>query len=261
MKKYISIVLFLLTMGTSSFAQTYAADFTATDCNAVSHTLFTELNNGKIVVLVWIMPCAACISDAIAAYDAVQSFALSHPGKVKMYLIDDVGNASCATLSAWASTNGVAPDAIFDNAGNLINEADYGGGGMPHVVVAGGIDHKIFFNVKDGSNNEIPITNAINEAINPTGITEANQIIKDLQLFPTPAYDKLTLDYTMNTSLEVKFSITNIQGSVIKSISLPKQNAGSHTMNIDLTSTQDGVYFLELNAGGKKQVRKFTIAH
>lgn len=261
MKKYLLIALFLLVGRLTSVGQTYATDFTAIDCNSVSHTLFTELNNGKIIVLVWIMPCAACISDAIAAYDAVQSFAISHPGKVKMYLIDDVGNASCATLSAWASTNGVTPDAIFDNAGNLINEADYGGGGMPHVVVAGGVDHKIFFNVKDGSNNEIPITNAINQAINPTGINESNQSIKDLQLFPSPANDKLTLNYTMNTSLDVSVSITNIQGAVIKNISLPKQITGNHTVNIDLSYMKNGVYFLELNAGEKKQVRKFTIAH
>lgn len=261
MKKYLSIVLFLLTMGTTSFGQTYATDFTATDCNSVSHSLFSELNNGKIIVLVWIMPCGSCISDAIAAYDAVQSFAVSHPGKVKMYLIDDFGNASCATLGAWATTNGVTPDAIFDNVGVLINENDYGGGGMPHVVVVGGVDHKIFFNVKDGSNNQIPITNAINEAINPTGIGEANQIIENLQLFPSPANEKLTLNYNMNTSGEVKVSITNIQGAVIKGISLPKQNAGSHTMNIDLSSIGNGVYFLELNAAEKKQVSKFTIAH
>lgn len=261
MKKNILILLLVLLNGMTVFGQANATDFTATDCNSVSHNLFAELNNGKIIVLVWIMPCATCISDAIAAYDAVQSFAISHPGKVKMYLIDDVGNASCATLSAWATTNSIVPDAIFDNAGILINENDYGGGGMPHVVVVGGADHEIFFNVKDGFNNEVPITNAINQAINPTGVSETNKVSDNLTLYPNPVADNLTVSYKVNRATDVEISVINIFGTVVKSISIPGQIAGRYTMCLDIDKClSNGVYFLKLDAGAISKTHKFTIA-
>src|ERR1043165_5686641 len=108
MKHFLFTALLLLFGLSLAVAQTTATNFTATDCNATSHTLFTELDAGKIVVLVWVMPCAACISDAKAAFDAVGSFASSNPGKVVFYLSDDIGDAGCSTLNSWASTNGRA---------------------------------------------------------------------------------------------------------------------------------------------------------
>src|SRR5438067_299698 len=63
MKKILLFVSFLLINGIT-FGQTTATDFTATDCNSASQSLFTELNAGKIVVLIWVMPCSVCISDA-----------------------------------------------------------------------------------------------------------------------------------------------------------------------------------------------------
>lgn len=262
MKIHILALLFLLFGSLSVSAQTNATDFTATDCNSASHNLFTELNNGKIIVLVWVMPCASCISDGIAAYDAVQSFAVSHPGKVKYYLIDDVGNVTCATLSAWATTNGITPDAAFDNVGVLINENDYGGGGMPHVVVVGGTDHKIFLNIKDGSNNEIPITNAINEAINPTGINESNENPENLQVYPNPVNNNLNYSYALSKAGDVKISIVNIFGVTVKSISLPKQAAGIYTGSVGLdASVSNGIYFLQLNTGGVNNTKHFSVIH
>ena len=44
------------------FAQTTATDFTANDCGGTSHTLFTELNAGNVIVITWVMPCSSCIT-------------------------------------------------------------------------------------------------------------------------------------------------------------------------------------------------------
>lgn len=38
------------------FSQTTATNFTVDDCNGVTHDLFTELDEGKVVIIAWVMP-------------------------------------------------------------------------------------------------------------------------------------------------------------------------------------------------------------
>ena len=79
------IIAILTTLG-FAYAQTNATDFTTDDCNGTSHTLFDELDDDKVIVIAWVMPCTPCATYAGYASNAVQSFATSHPGRVKYYL-------------------------------------------------------------------------------------------------------------------------------------------------------------------------------
>jgi hypothetical protein len=63
-----------------------ATNFTCNDCTGVSHTLFDELDAGNVIVLCWVMPCGSCIGPTLTTYNVVQSFATSHPGRVKLYI-------------------------------------------------------------------------------------------------------------------------------------------------------------------------------
>ncbi|HQI46179.1 MAG TPA: hypothetical protein PLC59_08990, partial [Bacteroidales bacterium] len=117
----ISILIFFTVF---SFAQTTAVNFICNDCKGTSHNLFTELDDGKVIVLVWVMPCATCISPSRSAYDAVQTYSSSHPGRVKFYLADDYVNTSCNTLTTWANNNGMTGATIFSNT--AVNPANYG---------------------------------------------------------------------------------------------------------------------------------------
>jgi len=82
-------------------AQTNASNWTATDCSGSTHTLFTELDNRKIVVMAWVMPCASCIDGAKAAYNAVQAFNATSAGSAVLYVIDDMGDNDCVSLNNW----------------------------------------------------------------------------------------------------------------------------------------------------------------
>ena len=263
MKKLILPLLFLLTGGITVNGQTTATDFTATDCSSTSHTLFTELDGGKVVVLVWVMPCATCISDAKAAYDAVQSFATSNPGKVLYWMSDDAGNTSCTSLNSWASTNAIGPTNLvtFGNSGNTINEANYGGTGMPHVVVMGNNTHHIFYNQKNGSNDGVAITAAINSALATTGVTNISGAGNSIQLFPNPVKDRATLNYTLDQQSVVSIDVYNIIGNKVKTIVPGIQNSGEHTIDLNFDSKPaNGIYFIKLNAGNSSQTIKFTVA-
>ncbi len=263
MKKYLLIPLILLCVFTITIGQTNATDFTATDCNGQNHNLFTDLNNGKIVVLVWVMPCSGCISDALSAHDAVQYFSATYPGKVLYYLIDDVGNTNCATLSSWAGINGIgAKTTSFSNVGTPISENDYGGSGMPHVVVIGGTDHKVFLNIKNGANNEKAIQSAITQALNVTATNEMTNELNEVSIYPTIAKDMLTVNYSLLNASIVTYNIIDQQGKILMTNSIPKQAHGKYTMTIDVSNLlNNGLYFFQLRTTGINRLIKFTVIH
>ncbi len=263
MKKiYISLLTCLLP-AISSLAQTTATDFTATDCSSVSHNLFTELNAGKVVVLVWVDPCAACISDGIASYNAVQSFAASNPGKVLFWFSDDIGNTPCSSLSSWASTNSIGPANMttFGNVGVPIDEANYGGTGMPHVVVMGGSNHHIYYNQRNGSNDGVAISNAITQALASTGVGTVTNKKSGLELYPNPCNGTININYTNTTYAPVRVGIYNPGGNLVQDIVITNQQPGTNTIQITPDPIlADGVYYIKISTQQETQTAKLIIA-
>jgi hypothetical protein len=244
MKRFITCaVLMLATLG-ALHAQTTATNWTAVDCNSNSHTLFTDLNNGKIVVMVWVMPCGSCVNGAKAAYNAAQSFATSHPGKVVYYIADDLGDATCTDLNTWITTNSIGTlsnMSVFGNAGNVINENDFGGTGMPHVVVMGGTDHKIYYNKKNSATNDLAgITGAISYGISVTSGVESINSAVSFSVSPNPAKDVISITY--KTAIKT-IRILNTAGQVVKEESFSK---GKTNPAINMSGIAAGVYTIKL---------------
>ncbi|MBI4931851.1 MAG: T9SS type A sorting domain-containing protein [Bacteroidetes bacterium] len=249
-----------LFIGATLAAQTTATNFTCNDCNSVSHTLFSELDAGKVIVMCWVMPCATCIPPASADAAAVQSFASSYPGRVKFYLVDDVGNTSCSTLTGWASTNGITTDAAFGNSGTPIKMTDYGTSGMPKTVVLGGPNHTIFYNVNgtvSSSALQTAITNALNAS---TGISEAGNI-SSFNVFPNPTGNSTEISYSLQSSSDVKAELFNLVGEKLKSVSSGNQSAGVHKITIDCTDITNGIYFVKLIANRTEQTITLSVSH
>jgi hypothetical protein len=251
----------LLILGISpAFSQSDAVNFNANDCGGTSHSLFAELVSGKVVVLVWVMPCASCINDARGAYDAAESFSTTNPGKVVYYMADDIGNTSCGTLSGWANTNGIKPNVtFFGNSGTAINENDYGGPGMPHVVVIGP-DKKIYFNVRNGSDDYNAIKDAISQALTSTGFQESAAPIKKLGLYPNPAAESLVVKYELTAFAETQYTILNSLGEIITTGQPGNLQAGKQEIHLDVSTLKNGVYCLKLRAGNSEQVVRFVVS-
>jgi hypothetical protein len=261
MKRILLVLALVASSSMFAIAQTTATNFTATDCNGNTHTLFNKLDSGKVVVLVWVMPCSMCVSDGDAAYDAAQSFATSHPGKVLYYLVDDYGNTSCSSLAAWATSSGIGATnrTIFGNAGMLIDENDYGGTGMPHVTVIGGASHTIFFNQRNGSNNGPAIQAAIQQALGTTGIQQPSNNGNEVSIYPNPASDKISVSYSLTRAGEVHLEVINVNGAVVKTLS-QKQASGQQSATIDFdVALAPGNYTLKLHSEGTSKVASFTV--
>ena len=251
MKKFY-LLLFVLYISTKILSQTTATDFTVNDCDGNSHHLFSELNNGKVVVIAWVMPCPPCATHAINAHSSVLNFETSHPNRVKYYLVDDFANTNCSAFSSWANTNGLGSTTMFSDA--AISMTDYGQIGMPKVVVAGGANHKIYFN-KNSSTQGIDA--AIIQALQATNINDDLSEI-DIELFPNPSSYFLNISYNLTSYSELTLEIFNMIGQNSMEI-INIYNANKGTYELDVSNLPIGTYFLKCNSNNISKVIKFNI--
>ena len=251
--------LFIAIIGLSApfgYAQT-ATNWTVNDCSQVPHTLFSELDAGKVVVITWVMPCGACIGPASTAATSVMS--MGNPNVV-FYLVDDYGNSSCSTIESWASSNFISATAKFSST--AINMMDYGSTGMPKtVVLGGGTCHTVYFN-QNGSFTQAALQTAIGLASTPCGIgVKENQgPALGLRAFPNPAGTHTRVQYVLSSPKEVTLEITSVLGEKVLSIPLEKQSAGEQEVEIPLTSLAAGWYMLRLHTDDETETMKVLVA-
>ena len=252
MKKTLMMITAILTTLGFAYAQTNATDFTTDDCNGTSHTLFDELDDDKVIVIAWVMPCTPCATYAGYASDAVQSFATSHPGRVKYYLADDFGNNTCSYLTGWAANYNITADAIFSDS--LLDMHDYGTIGMPKVVVLGQNTHTIYYNENNNQTTQIGVENAITLALTASvGIDEQAENDMNLTAYPNPTNGIINVEYS--SKIPVHFNVINMIGENVFS---QKTNNTKKT-TIDLSNLNKGLYFLQMTTESKTTSLKFTL--
>lgn len=248
MKSIFSSILLFVCFQNLSFAQTNAVNFTCSDCHAIPHDLFAELDSGQVVVLVWVMPCPGCVIGAQTADSVVKDFQTSHPGEVVLYIADDYANTSCLNLGTWVTNCGITNYTPFSNA--AINMADYGGAGMPKVVVFGGNQHQIFYNENGSSITKFGIDSAVSLAFSSiNSIQEKNNSSENkLSIFPNPSDKTFTLkleNFTANYSKKQKIVLKNILGQEVLTIFEGNISSTQKEIIVNTNNLPSGEYFIE----------------
>lgn len=257
-KTFTLAVLALVTSVNMTNAQTTATDFTANDCVGVPHNLFTELDAGKIIVIAWVMPCGSCAAPSLAAYNAVQSFASSNPNTVYFYLVDDVANTSCSSLTTWGNTNGMPTATKFSDA--TINMSDYGTPGMPKIVVLGGSNHTIAYNLNSGV-TQSGVQNAISDLLASLSTSEITTESKgEAIVVPNPVNGDFTVEYQMvNVQLET-IEIVNATGQVVYTTEHKAVGTGVQTVKFSAElKLEKGLYTVRISNPSEKQTTNFVV--
>ena len=243
MKKYLILISFCI-YSLVSIAQT-ATDFTVTDCSGNSYNLFSDLDDGKIVVITWTMPCGACVAGALTAYNIAQSYEANYPGKVKMLLVDDFGNTPCSAINAWGTSNGITRAVKFSDASIRMN--DYGIAGMPKTVAIAP-DRSVIFNENNGVNPD-SLQAAIDEVLTTTAIKNAPDLISNATVYPNPAVLEAIVKLDLIRSTGIKVGIYDLNGKELYIAFRGNCPSGENLLPIDLSKLSNGLYQIRIDDG------------
>lgn len=259
MKKSILPILSscLLLLGVTAHAQTTATDFNINDCSGASHHLFAELDGGKIIVAVFVMPCSGCIIPSNDVQTVVQTYAASYPGRVEMYLIDDDGLTTCTEMNTWRNANGLHIMPTFSDTS--VVQTQYGTPGMPKIVVLGGTTHHVY-----GIQNNIVdmelLKSQINEALGiPSGIAAVKNTVLKLNVFPNPATNgTATLTLSAKERAEFDIRIFDKAGRLVRTMSATAAK-GDNKFALDLAGLSAGIYTVKVTDGITADETKITV--
>ena len=246
--KNISLILisFLLTLSLPSFSQS-ATNFTALDCNGNTHSLYDELDAGKVIVLTYF---------GFPDYNAAESFSLSNPDQVLFYLIDDYANSTCQSITDWGTLNNMQNHTAFSSAD--ISMSDYGTNGMPKVVVVAGSNHAVLYNKNDTNIEYEDVVTAISNGLNSVAIDEQQQKQLNISAYPNPNTGTLAVSFFLNNNGESKLELFSVLGKKIQELDLNGCRQGENNeILLDLSMYINGTYILKLSS--ESNIQSLTI--
>ena len=241
-----SLLSFLLCLFIAQFSNGQnATNFTCDDCAGQNHDLFSELDEGKVIVLCWVMPCGPCQGPSLTTFNVVKSFEDSHPDQVFMYLIDDYGDTKCGPLNSWAKDKGLSGATIFSDAS--IDMADYGAFGMPKIVVVGGADYQVFYQsdfAVDANQLQAGITDAL-ITIPTTNIKSKNN---SFTIYPNPAISEATIKVYLAQETEIQIQVFSSIGQKVLTLNKGQLKAGDQSIIINTSKLLPGNYTVQIAA-------------
>ena len=82
----------------------------------------------------------------------------------------------------------------------------------------------------------------------------------DVEVYPNPATDNTTVKFELaNTAKQVNISISDVNGRVVRQVSLGTLNAGSHSTQIPVNDLAAGRYLYTLDIDGNQQTKSIIV--
>lgn len=96
--------------------------------------------------------------------------------------------------------------------------------------------------------------------VSTVGVKEQNNAVSNINIFPNPAKDKLSVKFNSLDQVILTAKLYSICGQEVECLVANKEfNAGLNTINFDLKNIPSGVYFMQLNAGSYKVTKKIIV--
>ncbi|MBP7388751.1 MAG: T9SS type A sorting domain-containing protein [Chitinophagales bacterium] len=260
MKKSILLSIAFFFVFTTSKAQT-VMQLNGLDCNGNSHDLLADLDAGKAVVVFFYMPnCGSCPPPAKKVQAMADNVNAMHPGMVVGYVMPYNNSTTCAAAASWVTTNAVPFFAPYDSG--AVQVANYGGFGMPTVVLLGGTDHRVMFSTLSFSTAD---TTQMRDSImalleSPSAITNLPNTVSSFSVFPNPASNNVSINLDLKETSNIIVDVTDIAGKQVAIIMNEKQS-GVLTKQFNTASLPNGNYFVRLQVNGKTATQKLSVAH
>nr|MBA3706469.1 T9SS type A sorting domain-containing protein [Bacteroidota bacterium] len=92
-----------------------------------------------------------------------------------------------------------------------------------------------------------------------TGINSLNDLDYTFQLYPNPASENVIISYQLANNSEIKIFICDMLGKEVMQIANEKQNSGEHSLNVNTTELNNGIYFIKVIIGGQETTEKLIV--
>jgi hypothetical protein len=260
-KKIFSILtIALMFVITISKAQT-AMQINGNDCNGTSHDLFADLNAGKASVVFFFMPnCSTCPPVAQKIQTMVNNILVSHPNMVTAYAMPFNNTTTCAYTSSWITNNSLSLYSPYDSG--AVQVANYGGFGMPTVVLLGGINHRVMFSTLSFATSDTTIMrDSILALFTPLSINDIPSNINSIDVYPNPSANIVNISIDLKEQTNLQIDVMDITGKIVASISNDKNQQGKVTKHFNTDALVSGLYSIRINANGKIANRKLNVIH
>jgi hypothetical protein len=238
-----------------SFGQSVSMDFTRTSCDSTEHNLYQELNEGKVVVLEYIMlGCSSCILATDQITRLIGPFETAHPGRVKQYLFGFIKNYSCDQLDAWQAENHLG-GTLFEDGSSQVGY--YGGMGMPTAVVTATNNHTVLYKklgFEPSDTTQIQAAIQAGLQYNPQGIGD-NPDARKVRIYPS--YFTTALNIELPAQLSGTVHLYDLTGNEAVMMSFSNMDR----ISMDGLDLKPGLYFVMVRSadgilGTGKAIRK-----
>ena len=230
------------------FSQTTAMNFSGEDCSGNNVDLFSDLDAGKAVMLIFYMPnCGSCPPVASKMQKMANNINATHPGLVKAYSFPYQNTTTCSSSASWVASNKLSLFTPMDSGAAQV--AYYGGFGMPTVVLLGGNNREVLFVTQDFNTSD---TTTMRDLIlnNLTAGIKEKTTLQKLSVYPNPASKVVTVNFEAKLEAELALQITDLSGKVVLTFEKEKLNKGLIEKQIDISSLPIGSYILSLEMNG-----------
>lgn len=262
MKKIVQIAIAASLFAATTVKAQTAVDFNKTDCNGNPVHLYADLDAGKAVVLFYYMPsCGSCPPPAQKIQAMANNINTAHPGMVKAYAFPFNNTTACSYSQTWVTSNSLPLYAPMDSGATAV--AAYGGFGMPTVVLVGGSNHRVMFSTLSFSTSD---TTTMRDSIlalisTPTGVAETASNINNVDVFPNPANNDVTISVDVKTAGALTIDIVDMIGRKVAAVSTDNSSGGVSTKHIETKNLPNGTYLVRINLNGTITNRKLNVVH
>ncbi len=260
MAHFLKFLFSLLAVGFIAFpklnSQTTAIDWTKTDCNSNQTHLFEKLDNGQVVIQVFVhMGCIPCIIGSTYMSQIYDEFQISHPQRVLLYYMSYDNIATCQEMTDWGNTN-ILPSPKIVNCESEVNY--YGGMGMPTIAIVGNPTHGVYYKRLGFSSSEMPVMRAaIQTALSEVG-NKPN--LNPNSKKPTYYHDPVNRILHVTVPLEpVSIQLFNLEGRSILKREIDWGQKPNSKVEIETDAIMSGVYLLGINTKHQFSFQKIIL--
>lgn len=119
----------------------------------------------------------------------------------------------------------------------------------------------LYIDENGGTVTNVVYVDSIRAGVPQVGIAE-NPLSTEFSLYPNPASDQLTLQFSMTSPAKIKVQLCDVLGQQISILTEGSFTSGKQSISVDLKQLQlkSGVYFVSLECGNIMKIKKLIVA-